>query len=108
MDKKLLGRRINTSRKNQGITGEELAELCNINPTYLRQIESGAKTPSLPMFVLICEKLQVSPSYLLADSLSGIDRDEIESFFRNATPQQIKLVRSIIKSMLNSPDSPTE
>ena len=102
MDKKLLGRRINTARKNQGITGEALAELCNINAVYLRQIESGAKAPSLPMFVAICEKLQVSPSYLLADSLPNAGNDEIESFFQSATPQQIKIVRSVIQSVLNT------
>ena len=102
MDKKLLGQRIKTARKNQGITGESLAELCNINAVYLRQIESGAKTPSLPMFVTICEKLQVSPSYLLADSLPNAVNDEIESFFRTATPQQIKIVRSVIQSVLNT------
>lgn len=104
MDKKLLGRRIKTARKNQGITGESLAELCNINAVYLRQIESGAKTPSLPMFVTICEKLQVSPSYLLADSLPNAVNDEIESFFRTAAPQQIKFVHSVIQSVLDSKD----
>ena len=104
MNKKLLGRKIKTARNNQGLTGEALAELCNINAVYLRQIESGAKTPSLPMFVLICEKLSTSPSYLLADSLPNTERDEIELFFRAATPQQIKMVRSVIRSILDSKD----
>ena len=45
MDKKLLGRRINAARKDRGWTSEHLSEICNINATYLRQIESGAKTP---------------------------------------------------------------
>lgn len=49
MDKKLLGRRINITRKERGLTSERLSEICNINATYLRQIESGAKTPSLSM-----------------------------------------------------------
>ena len=49
MDKKLPGKRINTARKERGWTSECLSEACNINATYLRQIESGAKTPSLSM-----------------------------------------------------------
>ena len=102
MDKKLLGRKIKIARINQGLTGEALAELCNINAVYLRQIESGAKTPSFPMFVLICEKLSTSPSYLLADSLPNTERDEIEAFIQSASPQQIKIVRSVIKSMVES------
>ena len=45
MGDKLLGRRINAARKDRGITSERLSELCNINDTYMRQIESGAKIP---------------------------------------------------------------
>ena len=40
MDKKLLGKRINTARKERGWTSERLSEACNINATYLRQIEA--------------------------------------------------------------------
>lgn len=69
MDKKSLGRRLNTARKDRGITGEKLAEACNINATYLRQIEAGTKVPSLPVFVTICKELGVSPNYLLAEAL---------------------------------------
>lgn len=58
MDKKLLGKRINTARKERGWTSERLSEACNINATYLRQIEAGTKVPSLQVFVLLCEALQ--------------------------------------------------
>ena len=40
MDKKLLGKRINTARKEWGWTSERLSEACNINATYLQQIEA--------------------------------------------------------------------
>ena len=40
MDKKLLGKRINTARKERGWTSERLSEACNINATYLQQIEA--------------------------------------------------------------------
>ena len=59
MEKKLLGKRINAARKERGWTGEHLAEVCSINATYLRQIESGAKTPSLQVFVSLCDALHV-------------------------------------------------
>lgn len=78
MDKKLLGRKINAARKDRGITGEQLAELCSINATYLRQIEAGTKTPSLPVFVTICKELKASPSYLLADSLEGSGAEDMD------------------------------
>ena len=81
MDKKLLGRKINAARKDRGITGEQLAELCSINATYLRQIEAGTKIPSLPVFVTICKELKASPSYLLADSLEGSGAEDMDVLF---------------------------
>ena len=69
MDKKLLGKRINMARKERGCTGERLAEACSINATYLRQIETGSKVPSLPVFVSLCAALNVSPTYLLVEVL---------------------------------------
>ena len=102
MNKKLLGKRINTARKSRGLTSEKLSELCDINATYLRQIEAGIKTPSLPLFVQLCETLKVSPSYLLTDSISGgLDGcDELNSLCQNASPGQLKLITALISASL--------
>lgn len=105
MEKKLLGRKINTARKDKGMTGEKLSEACNINATYLRQIESGAKMPSLPVFISICKELKVSPSYLLSDILNDAEiseMDELQKLWMNATPKQIKMVSSMIRSALEN------
>ena len=105
MDKKLLGKKINISRKDKGLTSEKLSELCNINATYLRQIESGAKMPSLPVFISICRELKVSPSYLLADILSDPEIQEMDvlsELWEKASPKQIKIVNSMIRSALDN------
>ncbi len=104
MDKKLLGKRINAARKDRGLTSEKLSELCGINATYLRQIESGAKLPSLPLFVCLCEKLRTSPSYLLAEQLDGGESTGIDALLeleRNATPGQLRLINAMISSALD-------
>ena len=105
MEKKMLGRRINMARKSKGVTGERLSEACNINATYLRQIESGAKTPSLPVFVSICKELKVSASYLLTDSLNDPEiaaMDDLQRLWQTASPKQIKLISSMIQSALQN------
>ena len=107
MDKKMLGKKINIARKDSGLTSEKLSEQCNINATYLRQIESGAKMPSLPVFVSICRELKVSPSYLLSDILTGSETEGIDSLAElcaKATPKQIKMVDSMIRSVLDNMD----
>ena len=53
MEGKRLGKRINMVRKDRGFTADRLSELCNINATYLWQIECGTKVPSLPVFINI-------------------------------------------------------
>ncbi len=103
MDRKSLGKRINAARKDRGWTSEQLSEACNINATYVRQIESGAKTPSLPVFISICNQLEVSPTYLLFDSLADASAqgiDELATLWKTASPQQIKVITSMIESAL--------
>lgn len=103
MDTKLMGRRINAARKDLGLTSEKLSEQCGINATYLRQIEAGSKMPSLPMFVLLCQKLKVTPSYLLPDVLpegSVGEMDDLLELWRRATPTQLRLISAMLQSAL--------
>ena len=105
MDKKLLGRRINLARKDKGFTSEKLSEICNINATYLRQIEAGSRSPSLPMFISICESLSVSPAYLLAGQFqdqSIADMDILFELWQKATPKQIKMISSMNQTALEN------
>lgn len=105
MDKKSFGRKINTARKDRGMTGEKLAEACNINVTYLRQIEAGTKVPSLPVFVMICEELGVSPSCLLAEVLPESENRDIDALIKlciEATPNQLKTITAMIRGALAS------
>ena len=79
--------------------------MCNLNATYIRQIEAGTKIPSLPVFVLLCRNLKVSPSYLLSETLEECEIQEMDTLielWQNATPSQIKLISAMVKSALES------
>ncbi|MBQ7485805.1 MAG: helix-turn-helix transcriptional regulator [Oscillospiraceae bacterium] len=107
MEKKLLGKKINLARKDRGITSEKLSEACHINATYLRQIESGAKMPSLPVFISLCRELKASPSYLLSEYLPDPDIQDMDALWelwQTASPKQIKIISSMIRSALDSVD----
>lgn len=48
MDKKtLLGKRLRELRKRQGINQEKLAELINVDPTTISNIENGKNYPTM-------------------------------------------------------------
>ena len=103
MGQNQLGKRINAVRKARGLTSDRLSELCNINATYLRQIEGGTKMPSLPVFIDICKALRISPDYLLQDELTENEIStirEVEKLWKDASPQKQELVLTMIKAVL--------
>lgn len=69
MDKEAFGTRVRQARRKTNITSDALAELCDCTPVSIRQIESGARLPSLPKLVSICNALRVTPNELLAQEL---------------------------------------
>lgn len=103
MEQNRLGKRINKVRKDRCLTAEKLSELCNINATYLRQIEGGAKIPSLPVFINICKVLHISPDYLLQDELEENEISkihEIEMLWEKVSPQKQELALVMLKALL--------
>lgn len=82
------------SPKRPRLTAEKLAEACNINSTYLRQIEGGKKLPSLPVFATLCRELRVSPNYILPDLVEGTEAEKIQKIFSESdpTPSQIEML----------------
>lgn len=103
MENKLLGQRIKQVRKDKKLTAKELAEIIHIDATFLRQIEGGSKLPSLPVFIDICNCLNISPDYLLQGNLKNNELSnisELTAFWNKALPNQIEMVTAIIKTAL--------
>ena len=102
---KPLGKRINQARKERGLTGEKLSEACFINATYLRQIEGGTRTPSLPVFISLCRELRVSPNYLLPELVAGTESEHIEllaELWEKASPDELRLITAMLHSALDA------
>ena len=103
MEGKGFGKRINIVRKDRGFTADRLSELCNINTTYLRQIESGIKVPSLPVFINICNALKISPDYLLRDALEDNQVSkirELAELWESTSPSQQEIAAAMIRAVL--------
>ncbi len=61
---KLIGSRIRGFRKAKGLTQEKLAELANLHPTFVSEIENGKVNYSISTFLSISNALKVSPTEL--------------------------------------------
>lgn len=89
--------------KARGLPADRPPEWCNINATYLRQIEDDAKTHSLPVFIDIRKALHVSLDDLLRDELGENEISkihEIEMLWREAPLPKQELVLEMIKAAL--------
>ena len=67
-------------RKQLGFTQEKLAELCNTDPGYIRQIELGRRFPSLTYIERIAEALNIAPYRLFYDE-TNLENDRFLSLY---------------------------
>lgn len=106
LDKMALGKRLSIIRRAQNLTSEQLSELCGVDNTHIRHIESGNRLPSIGLLVRLCNSLHVSPYYFLQDciELEENDIDKIKGLmelFPELSPQKASAVKDIIE-ILNS------
>jgi len=96
MDYKALGNRINKLRKQQKLTQEQFAEQVGISASFMGHVERGTRVASLETLVAICNALNVSPDYLLCDSLEPQACISPE----NATGQEVAQLRKYLQCAL--------
>lgn len=65
MELKEIGGRIKAERKNLHISQEKLAELVNVSPHYIYEIERGMKAMSLETLINLSEALKLPTDYIL-------------------------------------------
>ena len=61
----MLGERLNKTRKERGITAQQMADARQTGLRNYRKYESGQANPTLEGLVLIADILNVSTDYLL-------------------------------------------
>ncbi len=101
LDFKNIGAKIRLERENLNLTREKLAELLDLSPYYIGQIERGERKMSVETLVNISKILHVSIDYLL-DNSCKIDNKYVvsESFDQyklNENDDELKELFSILK-----------
>lgn len=99
MDLNEIGSRIKSERKARGLSQEKLAEMINVTPHYIYEIERGSKAMSLETLINLVGALEMSADHILfgqrrdgkslAEALSGMDeqrRARAESAFSALLP----------------------
>lgn len=69
IDYKAIGQRIKIARIKKGITQEAVADLIDITPAHMSNVETGKTKVSLPTLIEIANALSVSVDVLLCDNV---------------------------------------
>ena len=73
------GRSIRRERESKGLSQERLAELSELDRSYVQRLESGRYSPSLDSIDRLAAALQLLPSELIALAEGAEDDEEEES-----------------------------
>lgn len=71
---RIIGHELRAKRKAQGISQERLAELANLHPTYISEIERGKVNASIFTFYQLAGALKIEFADLLNLPTESVDR----------------------------------
>ena len=76
LDYKMIGKRIQSARKDAHMTQDDLADKCGCTGKYVSNIETGKKTPSLDLLTKISSALEVTVDSSHINSIRFSNLDE--------------------------------
>lgn len=95
---KSFGKKINQKRKELNIKTDKLAEACDIDAGYMRQV-IGGKVPSSQVILKLCEVLNLSPNYLFEFTEDGQDKELFEKI-NKLSPKAKKILLNLLDSYI--------
>ena len=98
---KVFGRNVREARKESGFTSETLGRFMGISTAYVGLIERGERTPSLEVFLKICDFFGASRDEMLTPKGRSVADNELsgiqESQAKCVTRKQ-RMITSMLKS----------
>jgi transcriptional regulator with XRE-family HTH domain len=107
IDKNIIPKRITEERKKNRMSQAKLAEDAGVTPGAISQIESGQRTPTIPVLSRIARVLGVSVDYLTGKSDKSefedlLQQENVQAFFRGfqeLDPKDQKIIMEQIEFM---------
>lgn len=92
-----IGGRIKAERKKQGLSQERLAEMINVSPHYIYEIERGLKAMSLETLVNMTEAMGLSADFIIFGEKIDKNIDLYEQLDRMDLQQREKVESAFLK-----------
>ena len=96
-----VGDRIRTEREKLQISREKFAEILNLSPFFVGQIERGERKMSISTLISISECLHISLDYLIFGEVYKAEVDnKLQYLLSNCSKKEIKVIEEIAKVVL--------
>lgn len=105
LDYKSIGIRIKNARVRKGLTQEKLAELAELSPSHMSNIETGTTRVSLSSLVNLANILSVTVDDLLCDNLVQARptfEKRIKALLDDCNDYEIRMVEEMIAALLKT------
>ena len=67
----MVGEHLKYARRSRNLTQEEVAHRAGVDRSYLSQIENNRKSPTIDVFVAVCQAIGVRASEVMAALEAG-------------------------------------
>ena len=94
-----VGERIKRLRQRNDYTREQLAEIADISPKFLYEVETGKKGCSSYVLYRITMALDVKSDYLLIGEQDAMEKTDLEAWLNLFSNDQLTAVLEIIKTI---------
>lgn len=96
-----VGERIRIEREKFEISREKFAELLNLSPFFVGQIERGERKMSIDTLINISECLHVSIDYLIfGENKKSEDNSGLQFFISKCSTKEASIIEEIMKIIL--------
>ncbi len=102
---KAIGKRIKIARIHNDITQEKLAEIVNLSPSHMSNIETGTTKVSLTTIVNIANALSVTVDDLLCDDIIKAKpqfENDIKILLDDCDDFEIRIVKELLTSIIST------
>ena len=97
-----IGVRIRKARKERKLSQFQLAEMAQVSPSHISDIENGKTNVGIDVFMRITEALQVSADWLLQTDIpevTHIINGEVADLLADCTPGEAQAIVQTIENM---------
>ena len=96
-----VGDRIRTEREKFEISREKFAELLNLSPFFVGQIERGERKMSISTLINVSECLHISIDYLIFGDVNKAEEyNSLQYLISKCSSKEVTIMEEIIKVIL--------